>query len=258
MPLELVFLGTASGFPTPNRNHSSLLIQSEGISCLVDAGEPCSRACVTGDLTITETDAILITHGHADHIGGLPMLVQTAWLSQRAKPLPIYLPGELVEPLQKWLEAVYLGEGAIPFVLEFNAWNPNEAVSLCGAKVRPFETDHLRYLRERFGDQPGRFKAYGLIFESAGHRIVLSGDLGSPEDLGPALTEPVDLLVCELAHFPPETLLAQLEGRSVKHLVLTHLAGELLGYEREILAQAKMLRSTKTEIATDGLRIALP
>jgi ribonuclease BN (tRNA processing enzyme) len=86
----------------------------------------------------------------------------------------------------------------------------------------------------------------------------LSGDLGSPRDLEPALTESVDLLVCELAHFQPEILFAQLQGTPVKHLVLTHLAGELLGSEREILAQAKTLRNTKTEIATDGLRITVP
>jgi len=36
------------------------------------------------------------------------MLLQAAWLAPRKRPLPIYLPGELIKPLLAWLDAVYL------------------------------------------------------------------------------------------------------------------------------------------------------
>ena len=55
-------------------------------------------------------------------------------------------------------------------------------------------------------------------------RVGHSSDLGRPEDLEPLLEKPLDLLVCEIAHFSPEQIFGYLKGRDIKRVVFVHLA----------------------------------
>ena len=87
---------------------------------------------------------------------------------------------------------------------------------------------------------------------------IFSGDLGSPTDLELQLRDPVDLLVSELAHFPPGELFRFLGPRSVGKLLLTHLAPELNGNEESIVQEAKIeLPEMSVLVANDGMRIPL-
>lgn len=222
----LTFLGTAPGVPTAGRGHSSALLEAGGKRFLIDAGEPCSRRLKELGVPIATLDAILLSHGHSDHTGGLPMLLQGAWLEARTRPLPIYLPGELIAPLRAWLEAVYLPERLIGYPIEWRAWETTAfPLDLGGTSVTASPTTHLHGLRRLL--EPGnldRFRAYSFAFEASGRRLVCSGDLGAPGDLEALLSAPCDVLVCELAHFEPEELDGYLRSRAIRRLCLTHLS----------------------------------
>ena len=256
---SLLFLGTGPGTPVAGRFCSSCLVQSGEARILVDAGEPCSQRLVTAGFSTADLDAVLITHGHSDHIGGFPMLVQSAWLAPRKSPLRVWLPRELIGPLRAWLHAVYLPSSLLGFPLELNAWTIDETVSLVpGIEVGVFPTTHLQGLHRKIDpSSTGRFEIFGLDMNCHGRRVVFSSDLGAPSDLESSLSAPCDVLVCELSHFLPEELFAVLRGRRIGRLVFNHLAPELNGAEEELLRAARKALPEIGEVSAvrDGDRV---
>ncbi len=241
MVSSLLFLGTGPGSPVRGKFFSSCLLRHGSSLVLVDAGEPCSQRLVEVGVSSADVESVLLTHAHSDHTAGLPMFLQSAWLAPRAKALSVYLPAELIAPLEAWLNAVYLPTSLLGFDLSFRPWLSGQLVGVApGIEAAPFPTTHLESLRRIIDSSAvDRFEIFGLDLHCGAKRVVFSSDLGSPEDLGAVLRAPCDVLVCELSHFEPEELFAFLEGKEIGTLVLNHLAPELAGKEEALLAKAR-------------------
>ncbi len=238
MVTTLTFLGTASGRPTARRAHSSMLLDTGTERLLLDAGEPCARQLTELAVPLDAFPAVLITHGHADHTGGLPLLLQGCAIFPRTAPLTIYLPGELIAPLRGWLEAIYLQAPRLGFSLSFVAWESAPVHQIGGAEVRTWPTSHLDSTRRQLA--PGatdRFRAYALDLRLSGRRIVYSGDVGNLEDLEDPLREPTDVLICEATHITEANLIEFLRKQRVPRVFLTHFGPELEPEREEFTAR---------------------
>jgi ribonuclease BN (tRNA processing enzyme) len=97
MTLKLQMLGTGSAFAKMHYNNNALLGSGEA-KLLIDCGVTAPLALHQMGLPITELDAILITHIHADHVGGLEEIGFRMNLIHGRKPV-LYLTEALIEPL---------------------------------------------------------------------------------------------------------------------------------------------------------------
>jgi ribonuclease Z len=102
MVLDLALLGTGGMMPLPQRWLSSVLVRYGRHLILFDCGEATQISLRKMGWGIKDTDLILISHVHGDHVLGLPGLLLTLGNSGRTEPVDILGPpglGEVVRGL---------------------------------------------------------------------------------------------------------------------------------------------------------------
>jgi ribonuclease Z len=195
------------------------------VSILLDCGESLSGSFKASGLNYDTIDRIFISHLHCDHVGGFFMLMQGFWLEQRQKDLVVHLPADGIKPIRQMLDASCIFDELLAFRLRFEPLKKGQPVVTHNVKVTPFPTSHLDSLRVSFQKRYHQsFEAFCFLLESDRTRVGHSGDIGAPEDLAPLVQQPLDLLVCEIAHCKPEDLFHFLKHRPIKRIVFTHLA----------------------------------
>lgn len=90
--IDIAFLGTGGNMPMPERFLSSVLISFKGRKILIDCGEGTQVSMRMLKWGFKSIDVILITHGHGDHVLGLPGLLSTIGNSERKSPITIIGP----------------------------------------------------------------------------------------------------------------------------------------------------------------------
>lgn len=74
---EITFLGTSASAPSIERGLSSAIVIHRGERWMIDCGEGTQRQLLRSGLGFRRLNAVLLTHGHLDHILGLGGLVST-------------------------------------------------------------------------------------------------------------------------------------------------------------------------------------
>ena len=256
---QVTFFGVGDGWPCRDRNHSSTLYRLSGTALLVDCGEPISRSYAASRLSYDLIDRVLISHMHGDHVGGFQMFIQSLWLKGRSRALKIHLPREGIAPLRKMLKTGYLFDELLKFKLGFTALAAGRKLKAETVNITAHPTRHLLRLRSAFHRQHRQpFEAFAFVLETSNVRIVHSADIEGPVDLEPLMNVPVNLLVCELAHFKPVEIFRFLRGRAVRQVAFTHLSDTLWRQRAKLLSQAKKaLPGIKVCIPIDGERLNL-
>jgi ribonuclease Z len=256
---SIQFLGTSDGLPSADRHHASLLLRLAGQTILLDCGEPCSHTLKRIGADFDSADAVIITHTHSDHVAGFPMLLQSMWLEQRTRPLPVWMPRSAIRPLQQWLRTCYLFDEVLPFRIQWRALTETPTRSVGAQRIgavrfRAYRTTHLDYTSSEFKKKYPQvgFDAFCLCLEGGGKRIGYSADLGNPQDLRPVCAKPLDVLVVELAHFHPDRLIEFLQSCDIRHVVITHISRLVRARLREVKARLRSLRPKKITYASDG------
>ena len=95
--LRVIFLGTGGSLPTRDRNPSAIMINREGELMLFDCGEGAQQQMMRAKTGMKALTSIFVTHFHADHMLGIPGLIQTMSFHGRTEVLKIYGPQRVNE-----------------------------------------------------------------------------------------------------------------------------------------------------------------
>ena len=197
----LTFLGTSASVPSAERNHPGLLVEAGSHRILVDCGEGTQRQLLRSGAGFRRLNRILLTHGHFDHVLGVPGLFSTLRLRQGNEAMTIHASPGTLDVVVRMLAGLW-GEGRAPIPLQLvpltsQVFDAGEfAISCFPVRHRgtdsfgfTFESRARRHLRSdhlaAFGvpDGPPRKElAEGRPVELAGGKIINPEDvLGPPE-----------------------------------------------------------------------------
>lgn len=127
--MEIIFLGTSSGAPTKSRNVAGIVIKKANSKSwyLIDCGEGTQHQILHTNLSLSNLEAIFITHVHGDHCFGLPGLLASATMSGRTDELTIVCP----KSIQKWiLDTCEMSEMRFSYELKFHSVEETESLEL--------------------------------------------------------------------------------------------------------------------------------
>lgn len=212
-------LGTGSVLSDPHRTTTMLALDNGRGVLLVDCGGDVVPRLAAVGLDPAALAALIVTHEHADHVGGFPLAMERLWLLGRRAPLPVHGIAPALEQVQRVHDAfdVTAWDG-------YPGWTGHRFAHEAGATV-------LEAHGWRVSAAPGRHAVpvVGLRFEdlASGRVVVYSGDTG-PAPAIAALADGCDLLFHEATGAGPihssAAQAAELaRGARAGRLVLVHL-----------------------------------
>ncbi|MDP9363581.1 MAG: MBL fold metallo-hydrolase [Chloroflexota bacterium] len=231
------FVGCGDAFGSGGRFHTCIDVQAAEARFLLDCGASSLIAMKRFGVDPAAIDAILLTHLHGDHFGGLPFfLLDAQFVARRTRPLVVAGPPGLAERTRAAMEVFFPGSTGIElrFPLDWVELPERTETSIAGFAVTPYPVVH-----------PSGAPAYALRVAVGGKTIAYSGDTEWTDALVDA-AQGADLFVCEAYtyeqqvpnHLPYRTLLNQRDRLGCRRLVVTHLSDDLLGRLPELELEA--------------------
>src|SRR6202012_4561026 len=106
--MELRFIGSGDAYASGGRFNTCFLVTGARTRFLIDCGASSLVALKQAAIDLAGIDAIVISHLHGDHFGGLPFfLLDARLMTKRTKPLLLCGPAGLAERLRAAQEALY-------------------------------------------------------------------------------------------------------------------------------------------------------
>jgi len=201
--LAVVLVGTGTPLPDVTRAGPSTLIAAGDHLYLVDAGVDSARNLQLWKVPLNKIDAVLITHLHSDHIGGLADVRLQTWVAGRKVPLKVYGPPG-IERVVAGFNQAYAIDDTYRTKHHGAAMLPPDAASLAAIPIviprgrtvaSILDVSGLKVSAIRVKHDPAN-PAYGYRFDFASRSVTVCGDTIYDEDLAHA-AQGTDVLVHE-------------------------------------------------------------
>lgn len=259
--IKMYLLGTASGIPTENRYCESVALVINEDIYLLDAGEPCSASLIRKGINYNKIKTIFISHMHADHFSGVPMLLQLMQLKgkygKRKDNLSLFIPHESINSVKKYLETIYLMQELLPYKLNILPIDNALVYSDKNLEVVAYPNAHLNGLKEIKEQYPLiSLESFSYLVKMGDKKIAYSGDIKDVEELS-RFIDGVDLLLVEMAHITPETLFSFLANHEISRIICLHIGPAWDNKDEIFLKLGRKYLGNNVRIGYDGMKLEL-
>lgn len=224
--MRITLTGTGTPELDPNRQHSTVLLETQNASLLFDAGRGVTTQLLKIGRQPQQISAVFITHHHYDHICDLGEFLMAAWHNGRQTQLPIFGPPGTREIVDSLLTRVFARDimfslkaaHAMPDIRRLVSvtevspgWSMESGTwSVCAGQV-----EHGHSLGLSFQEWP----CLGYRVESEGKAVVISGDTVECQGIID-LAHGADLLV-QCCHFAETGLSADEKKARITQIIAT-------------------------------------
>ena len=226
MPTNTVrFIGSGDAFGSGGRLQTCILVDTADLRFVIDFGATSLVGLRQQHIDPNSIDAILLTHLHGDHCGGVPFLLLDAMLgSKRTTRLTIAGPQNTEAHLQHVQSALFPASHTMTpaFPLQYIEIRPGRPLRLPGLEITAVEARHTR-----------QTNPLALRIRIADRSLAYTGD-GELTDALRALVSGVDLLIAE-CYFYSKAVKWHLNYQDISKLsatttVLTHMHSDMLAH----------------------------
>jgi len=249
--MKITFLGTGTSQGVPviacpcpvcqstnskdKRLRTSVLIENKASTFTIDAGPDFRQQMLQYD--VKKLDAILVTHGHKDHVGGMDDIRSFNWLQRKA--MPVYADAQAAKSIRSEFSYAF-SDDKYPGVPNFDLIPiTNRVIQIGNSQITPIPLMHLKLPVHGF-----RIKDFTYITDAN----YIPNDSWK-------LIEGTKILVINalrkekhISHFNLEEALKVIEKINPEQAYLTHIS-HLMGFHKEV--EATLPKHVK--IAYDGL-----
>ena len=229
MSVTVRFVGSGDSFGSGGRFQTCILVDAPGRRFAIDFGASSLIALHQQGIEPNSIDAVLLTHLHADHCGGVPFLLMDAMLSaKRTRPLVIAGPPDTQRRMAEIAEALFPGSHVMRprFSLEYVELAVGQPSRILDLVVTPEAARHT-----------AETHPLALRVETAGKIISYTGDGEWTEALA-RIGRDADLLIAECYfydkpvkwHLNYPELVRHFDDFHARRVILTHMSREMLAH----------------------------
>ena len=246
MAVSVRFVGSGDSFGSGGRFQTCIVVDGPRSRFAIDFGTSSLIALAQQGIEPNSLDAIVLTHLHGDHCGGVPFLLIDAMLAaRRTRPLTIAGPRDLRRRMDAIREALFPGSHVMTpkFPLTWLEMDPGTAHAILDLVVTPEPARHT-----------AETNPTAVRVEVAGKVIAYTGDTEWTDDVA-RVARGADLFIAECYfydkpvkwHLNYPTVAAQRGAFGAKRVILTHMSKEMLAHAADV----------PEECAYDGLVVTL-
>jgi ribonuclease BN (tRNA processing enzyme) len=247
--MKITIVGSGDAFSSGGRAHTCVRLDTAAATVVVDFGSGAMTAWQKLGFDTNDIDAIVVSHLHGDHFGGIPaLLLHAQFVAKRQKPLLLVGPSGLKARIAEMLDLFFPGSTAVAWNY---AWQVREVrggrkIPVAGLTLETFDVIH----------SPGSLPT-GLRLSDGRHIFAYSGDTAWTETLK-AIAAGADLFLCECSsgdeplpnHLHWALLKGKLKSFKAKRIAITHMGPSAIAKIPEMQAAGLI-------IANDGLCVDL-